>query len=131
MKYNQHAHYVRTSLSILLLVCIANLIASHVSLATRAANTETSSLNPFDAPTDFVRRIPLTTNDLVYSASTGKLYASIPSAAGSSGNSIAAIDPMTGIISSSTFIGSEPNRLTLSDDGHSLYVSLNGAAAVR
>ena len=130
MKYNQHAHYVRTSLSIVLVVCIANLIASHVSLATRA-DTETAPLNPFDGPTDFIRRIPLTTNDLVYSAATGKLYASIPSAAGSSGNSIAAIDPTTGITTSSTFIGSEPNRLTLSDDGHSLYVSLNGAAAVR
>src|ERR1041385_898883 len=128
MKYNQHAHYLRTSLSILLLVSIANLIASPVSLATRAANTP---LNPFDGPTDFIRRISLTTNDLVYSASTGKLYASIPSAAGSGGNSIAAIDPMTGVITSATFIGSEPNKLALSDDGHSLYASLNGAAAVR
>lgn len=128
MKYNQHAHYRRTSLSILLLVSIANLIASPVSLARRVPNTLP---NPFDGPTDFVRRIPLTTNDLVYSASTGKLYASIPSAAGSGGNSIAAIDPVTGVIISSTFIGSEPNKLALSDDGHSLYASLNGAAAVR
>src|SRR5215203_4942478 len=131
MKNNQSTHSLRTSLSILLLVSIVNLIASPVSFATRAANTETARLNPFDGPTDFIRRIPLTTNDLVYSASTGKLYASIPSSGGSSGNSIAAIDPTTGVIGSSTFIGSEPNKLALSDDGHSLYVSLDGASAIR
>ena len=82
MKNNQHAHCLRTSLSILLLVSIANLIASPVSLATRAANSEAAPLNPFDGPTDFIRRIPLTTNDLVYSGSTGKIYASVPSSCG-------------------------------------------------
>jgi sugar lactone lactonase YvrE len=131
MKNNQSTHSLRTSLSILLLVSIVNLIASPVSFATRAANTDAARLNPFDEPTEFIRRIPLTTNDLVYSASTGKLYASIPSSGGSSGNSIAAIDPTTGVIGSSTFIGSEPNKLALSDDGHSLYVSLAGASAIR
>jgi hypothetical protein len=71
------------------------------------------------------------TNDLVYSSTTGRIYASLPSFAGSNGNSIAAIDPTTGLITSTTFIGSEPNKLALSDDGHSLYVTLQGAAAIR
>src|SRR6185503_10385615 len=32
---------------------------------------------------------------------------------------------------STTFVGSEPNKLALSDDGHSLYVTLQGAGAIR
>jgi sugar lactone lactonase YvrE len=90
-----------------------------------------AAFNPFDGPTDFIRQIPLKTNDLVYSALTGKLYASIPGSAGSSGNSIAAIDPTTGVVGTPTFVGSEPNKLALSDDGHNLYVSLDGSLAIR
>ena len=117
------------SVALLLLVCIFNLIASPISLATRAAGAV--PLVPFDGPTEFIRRINLTSNDLIFSAFTGKLYASVPSTAGSGGNSITTIDPATGAVNGSTFIGSEPNRLSLSDDGHSLYVSLDGAAAIR
>jgi Calx-beta domain len=90
-----------------------------------------AAFNPFDGPTDFIRQIPLKTNDLVYSALTGKLYASIPGSAGSGGNSIAAIDPTTGVVGTPTFVGSEPNKLALSDDGHNLYVSLDGSLAIR
>src|ERR1700730_13754650 len=79
--------------------------------------------NAFDSQSDFIRLIPMTTNDVVYSASTGKLYASVPSSVGSGGNSIKTIDPTTGLVTSSVVIGSEPNKLALSDDGHSLYAS--------
>jgi Calx-beta domain-containing protein/uncharacterized protein DUF4214 len=114
---------IQRRLTLLLLVSIINLIAAPFLPA--------APVNPPDAPTEFIRRINLTTNDLVYSSTTGKIYASLPSAAGSGGNSIAAIDPTTGLITSTTFIGSEPNKLALSDDGHSLYVSLDGAFAIR
>ena len=117
-----------TRLSLLVLVSLVNFIAAPFLLATRSTAVP---LNAPDEPTEFIRRINLTTNDLVYSSTTGKIYASIPSSAGSSGNSIAAIDPATGLISSTTFIGSEPNKLALSDDGHSLYVSLDGTFAIR
>jgi hypothetical protein len=112
----------------LLLVATINLIASPFLLASRGA---AAPLAPPDGPTEFIRRIDLTTNDLVYSSTTGKIYASLPSLAGSNGNSIAAIDPTSGLITSTTFIGSEPNKLALSDDGHSLYVTLQGAGAIR
>jgi len=125
------AQYLRRRLALLLLISILNLVASPLLLATRAKNKEAFPLNPFDGPTEFIRRIDLTTNDLVYSASTGKLYASIPSSAGSSGNSIAAIDPTTGVVGTPVFVGSEPNKLALSDDGNSLYVSLAGSFAIR
>jgi Calx-beta domain len=118
--------YWRRRLSLLLLVVI---VVSPLSFASRAART--APLSPFDGPTEFIRQIPLATNDLAYSSLTGKIYATVPSTAGSSGNSIKSIDPATGIVESSTFIGSEPNKLALSDDGHNLYVSLDGSAAVR
>ena len=118
----------RKKLALLLLITITGFVAL-ISLATTAANT--APLAPFDGPAHFIRRIPLAVNDLVYSSSTGKLYASVPSTAGSNGNSIATIDPSTGIVSNATFIGSEPTKLALSDDGHSLYASLNGAGAIR
>ncbi len=121
-------HCRRRRLALLLLVSTINFIAAPFLLATRSA---AAPLNAPDVPTDFIRRINLTTNDLVYSSSTGKIYASLPSFAGSSGNSIAAIDPTTGLITSTTFIGSEPDKLALSDDGHSLYAVLEGASAIR
>ncbi len=83
------------------------------------------------AQASFIRQVPLVTNDVVYSSSTGKLHASVPSTVGTLGNTIATIDPATGNIDNSVFIGSEPNRLTLSDDGNTLYASLDGASAVR
>ena len=113
-------------LALLLLVSLINLIAAPFLPASRSAAAPVP-----DGPTDFIRRIDLPTNDLIYSNTTGKLYASLPSRAGSNGNSIAAIDPSSGSITSTTFIGSEPNKLALSDDGHSLYVYLQGAAAIR
>src|SRR3569832_975344 len=122
MRHTYPSPYMRRRLVLLLLVSIVNFLAAPFLPASR--NTATAApLNPLDGPTDFIRRISLTTNDLVYSSSTGRIYASVPSRVGSSGNSLQAIDPTTGLVSSSTFVGSEPNKLAISDDGHSLYVS--------
>src|SRR6185295_7629173 len=41
------------------------------------------------------------------------------------------IDPATGALGASVFVGSEPNKLALSADGQALYVGLDGAASVR
>jgi hypothetical protein len=119
---------VRRRLALLLLVSIVNFIAAPFLLATRSA---AAPLNVPDGPTDFIRRINLTTNDLVFSPSAGRIYASVPSSVGSSGNSVQAIDPTTGLVTSSTFVGSEPGRLAISDDGHSVYVSLDGSFSIR
>src|SRR6266849_1799221 len=83
------------------------------------------------AGADTVHPVSLATNDLVYDPGTRRIYASVPSSAGANGNSITAIDPVTGAIGPSVFIGSEPGKLALSDDGRYLYVALDGAAAVR
>lgn len=83
------------------------------------------------ASTAFIRQIPLSVNDVVYSSSTQRLYASMPSSVGASGNSIITLDPVTGSVDSPVFVGSEPKKLALSNDGNSLYVWLDGAASIR
>src|SRR5687767_918401 len=127
----QRAHYLRIRVALLLLVSIFNFVASPVSFATRGTGIEAAALNAPQEQADFIRQISLTTNDLVYSATTGKIYASRPSSVGVGGNSIAAIDPTTGLVTGSTFIGSEPNKLALADDGQNLYISLDGSSALR
>jgi hypothetical protein len=92
--------------------------------------TPTATPTPVPVPT-FVRQVPLLANDLVYSAQSGQLYASVPSAAGAKGNSVTRLNPETGEIGPSLFVGSEPARLALADDGQTLYVALSGAGAVR
>ncbi|MGH9863686.1 MAG: IPT/TIG domain-containing protein, partial [Candidatus Acidiferrales bacterium] len=72
----------------------------------------------------------LITKDLVFDPFTQKILASLPSSA-PMGNSIAIINPTTGILEGTVFIGSEPGKLALSGDGQFLYVALDGAAAVR
>lgn len=87
----------------------------------------------FDLPTAWnTREVNLQTNDIVYDMGTGHLFASIPSGAGVGlGNTISEIDPVSGTVLGSTFIGSEPGKLALSKDGSTLYAALDGAAAVR
>src|SRR3954447_23381520 len=72
-----------------------------------------------------VTKLSLPTNDLVYDERSRRLYAPIPSRAGELGNRIAAIDPASGAILASVFVGSEPDKLALSRDGDYLYVGLD------
>ncbi len=84
-----------------------------------------------DAAGADVRQVGLRTNDLVYDSNSGLIYASVPSSAGPpNGNSIVKIDPVTGMAGSPVFVGSEPTKLALSQDGQFLYVALEGSAQV-
>src|SRR5689334_3927112 len=127
MKNNKSPQTLSRRLALVLIISVLNCLVSPL-FPRISAN---AAPHPFDGPSAFVRRISLFTNDLVYSSTTGKIYASIPSSAGSIGNSIATIDPVTGAVINTTFIGSEPKNLALSDDGHTLYVWLDGAFAIR
>jgi uncharacterized repeat protein (TIGR01451 family) len=76
--------------------------------------------------------VALDSNDIVFDPFTRKLYASVPSTATQvTGNSIVSIDPVSGAIGTPVFIGSEPTRMAISDDGQYLYVVLSGSNAVR
>ena len=69
--------------------------------------------------------------DIVWDRVRNRIYASLPSAAGEIGNSVAIIDPATGSVVNSVFVGSEPGTLAISDDASVLYVALDGSAKVR
>ncbi|MES2101518.1 MAG: hypothetical protein V4569_16960 [Pseudomonadota bacterium] len=75
--------------------------------------------------------IPGSINSLVFDPIHGRLYASVSSASSTSPNSILVIDPATGSVVATRFIGSEPNAMTVSDDGQYLYVGVDGAGAVQ
>jgi hypothetical protein len=122
-------HRVRASRILLLLSGLA-LVAVLLGPFVFSRRVASQNLTP-DAQSDFVRRVPLVTNDLIYNPTTKLLYASVPSAAGPSGNSIVSVDPIPGIADTPVFIGSEPKKLALSNDGNSLYVSLEGTATIR
>jgi hypothetical protein len=77
------------------------------------------------------RQIALATKDLVVEPNTQNIYASVPSSAGALGNRLALIDPVSGTIASSVAVGSEPNRLAVSENGQYIYVGLDGDNAVR
>ena len=78
------------------------------------------------------REISLDMNHLVYDPFTRKIYATIPSTATQvTGNSIVAIDPTTGQLGSPINMGSEPNRVSESDDGVFLYAGIDGALSLR
>jgi hypothetical protein len=80
----------------------------------------------------FTTYLNLPVNDLVWNATDGLIYATISSSGGTQyGNSLAGIDPVTGTVVKSVFVGSEPNRLALSTDGTQAFVGLDGAGAIR
>jgi hypothetical protein len=83
-------------------------------------------------PFSIFRTVALDTNAIVFDPFTRKLYASVPSTASQvQGNSIVSIDPVTGKLGKPVFIGSEPTRMSISDDGRYLYVVLSGSNSVR
>ncbi|PYV83716.1 MAG: hypothetical protein DMG05_25655 [Acidobacteria bacterium] len=79
---------------------------------------------------DDIKQIHLATKDIVYDSSRQAIYASVPSRAGGIGNAIATINPCSGAILSSVYIGSEPGMLAISDNQQFVYVALEGAASV-
>lgn len=78
-----------------------------------------------------VHTVNVTTNDLVYDAITNRIYASVPSANGSNGNSIGVINPVTYQLENTVFIGSEPTALAISDNGQYIYSGFSGTSTVR
>lgn len=70
-------------------------------------------------------------NDLVWDATHQLIYLSVPSLASSNGNTVAALDPVSGNIQSAQFAGSEPDVLAISDDSQYLYAGLDGSSSVQ
>ena len=80
----------------------------------------------------FTAYVPIANNAMVYNPANQLFYLSVPSSAGAVyGNSIVSIDPVTGALGNPIFVGSEPNQMALTSDGHYLWVGLDGVGAVR
>jgi len=110
----------------------ASLIASRASAQVSVSNNAPGGGVSGSLPFSVFQIIALDTNDIVFEPFTRLLFASLPSTATQlTGNSIVSIDPLTGTLSAPVFIGSEPTRLAVSDDGQYLYVVLSGSNAVR
>ncbi len=77
------------------------------------------------------REVAIAARDLVWSAATGRLYASVPASVPTYGNSVVAIDPATGNVTGSVFVGSEPGAMAVSGSGDVLYVALTGSGSIR
>jgi len=102
--------------------------SAQITVTNRTPGGGTSSALPFSV----FRSVSLDANDIVFDPFTRKLYATTPSTASQvMGNSIVPIDPLTGQLGQPVFIGSEPTRLAISNDGQYLYAVLSGANAVR
>ncbi len=69
--------------------------------------------------------------DLIWDDTHQLIYLSIPSLAVSNGNTITALDPLTGNIQSTQFAGSEPDKLAISGDDQYLYVGVDGSSSVQ
>jgi hypothetical protein len=67
-------------------------------------------------------------NHILYEPFSGKLYASVGSGSGMvTGNSIAPITPAAATIGTPVYVGSQPTKMAISDDGNIMYVLLGGA----
>lgn len=75
--------------------------------------------------------ISLPTNDIIYDPFSQKIYTSVPGSADSRANTITVIDPSTGTLGPSVFVGNDPGKLAISDNGQYLYVAVDGGASVR
>jgi len=75
--------------------------------------------------------LQLKANDLVYDSVTQRIYATVPSANGSNGNSIGVINPITATLDSTIFVGSEPSVMAISEGGQYIYAGFTGSSTVR
>lgn len=78
-----------------------------------------------------VHLVDLMVRNFAYDKNTSTLYASVPSYSEVYSNSIVPISVPTMTIGAPIYVGSEPNRIEISDDSSTLYVGLDGEGAVR
>jgi len=78
-----------------------------------------------------VYELDVTSNKLLFNEVDNRIYASIPSANGNNGNSIGKINPQTVDLETTTFVGSEPNEIAMSDNGEFLYIGFDSSPIVK
>jgi hypothetical protein len=109
----------------------ATITASNASDAYPASNSMPFSVNPASPAGNQISVYSTGGNDLVWDATTARIYVSMPGIQGDAGDAIAIVNPEAGTVTSSGFLGSDPGRLSLSDSGQYLYMALNGENAIQ
>ncbi len=114
----------------------ANSTIASVAVTNPPPGGGTSASFPFQ-----VNYLPLVVNqaasDIIWDNNHQVLYLSVPSIVPSTGhsvsngNSIVAMNPLSGTIEAAQFAGSEPDVLAISDDDQFLYAGVDGAALVQ
>lgn len=78
-----------------------------------------------------VSTVPVKANDIEWDQVSQQLYLSVASGNGTNANTIAALNPQTGVLGSSVSTGSEPHKLAISTDGAYIYAGLDSAGSVQ
>jgi CSLREA domain-containing protein len=78
-----------------------------------------------------ITQLPLAANDLIYDPGTAKVYATVPGAAGSFGNSLAPINPITGVVSTPISVGNGPGKLAISANHQYIYIGFTAEPTIR
>lgn len=78
-----------------------------------------------------VRTLPLQSHGMVYSFSRSLLYVAVAEEAPQRAGSITAVDPFTGVIGASVYLGGNPSAVAMSRDERYLYVGLWGGEIAR
>jgi len=76
------------------------------------------------------RILDMKLKDICYSAVNDRIYGAVPGSL-IQGNSIAVINPNTGVVEQNIPIGSQPTLLRVSDNGRYLFVGLNGSPVIQ
>jgi trimeric autotransporter adhesin len=77
-------------------------------------------------------RVEQKVQHVVYDSTHDLLYASVPANyTGPNANSLVTIDPASGQVVDSVFVGENPNRLAISSDNSRVYIGIDGEAAFR
>ena len=105
---------------------VATLRAIAVSVFNPAPGGGVSNIADFTV----YRATTLTASDLVYDRLGRQIYASVRSTSPIQPNTLTAIDPITGVLTTSTFMGSDPSKLAISKDSRTIYAVLEGEARI-
>lgn len=113
---------------------VASPTVGHLTITNPGASGQSNSMAVAVIAADpslvIERTIPLTHTDVVYDDTRGVLYASIPSSASANANTVLRIDPLTGTVTDTVSVGSNPATLAITEDGQYLYVALLGAPRI-
>jgi hypothetical protein len=109
----------------------ATITASNIATGLPASNALLFSVNTAPPLGTEISVYSTGGNDLAWDSNAAKIYVSMPGVQGDSGDAIAIVDPVANTVTTSGFLGSDPAKLSLSDNGQYLYLALYGENAIQ